>query len=164
MAGKHGRSGPPGNNNALQHGLYALQRRVKERGLRAIDGRSAVGRALSQWRSDLIRDLGGEASVSTQQSALVDLAVKSKLLLDSIDGWLLQQRSLVNARKRALLPVVRERTQLADSLAKYLTLLGLERRAKPLPTLQDLLAQGKDGDREPYGKAASDGESAPASS
>jgi len=44
---------------------------------------------LAKWRADLIADLGGTDEISTQQSALVDLAVKSKLLLDSIDNWLL---------------------------------------------------------------------------
>jgi len=33
----------------------------------------------------------------------VELAVKSKLMLDSIDAWLLKQPSLVNARKKTLL-------------------------------------------------------------
>jgi hypothetical protein len=57
--------------------------------------------------------------------------VKTKLLLDSIDSWLLVQPSLINKRKKALLPVVRERTQIADALARYLAQLGLDRRAAP---------------------------------
>jgi hypothetical protein len=87
-----------------------------------------TGRALAKWRLDLIQDLGGD--VSTQQSALVDLAVKSKLLLDSLDAWLLTQDSLINKRKKSVLPVVRERQTLADGLARYLSMLGLERRSK----------------------------------
>jgi hypothetical protein len=70
--------------------------------------------------------LGGD--ISTQQAALVDLAVKSKLLLDSIDAWLLVQPSLVNARKKSLLPVVKDRQALADGLTRYLLALGLHRR------------------------------------
>jgi hypothetical protein len=61
-------------------------------------------------------------------------------MLDSIDAWLLKQPSLVNARKKSLLPVVRERQQLAESLARYVGQLGLERRMKPTPSLQDYLA------------------------
>ena len=56
--------------------------------------------------------------------------MKSKLLLDSIDVWLLTQPSLINQRKRSLLPVVKERQALADGLARYLTILGLARRVK----------------------------------
>jgi hypothetical protein len=59
-----------------------------------------------RWRRELVADLGGEDSISTQQSAPVDLAVKSKLIVDSIDAWLLIQPSLINKRKKALLPVV----------------------------------------------------------
>jgi hypothetical protein len=92
--------------------------------------------------ADLLADLGGEGALSTQQRALVDVIVRQKLLLESVDAWLLVQPSLVNGRKRALLPVVRERQGLADSLARYLAQLGLERRAKPVPSLDDYLRLG----------------------
>src|SRR2546421_1520651 len=49
------------------------------------------------------------SDLSTQERVLVDLAVTQKLLLGSIDSWLLVQPSLVNARKRAVLPVVKDR-------------------------------------------------------
>ena len=62
----------------------------------------------------------------------MDLAVKSKLLLDSIDVWLLTQPTLINKRKKSVLPVVRERQQLADGLAKYLAMVGLDRRSKQI--------------------------------
>ena len=107
-------------------------------GANVIDGRTKLGRALAEWRAELVADLGGESAVSTQQLAVIDLAVKTKLLLDSIDGWLLQQPSLVNKRKKAVLPVVRERQQLADALARYMQQLGLERR-KATVELQDYL-------------------------
>lgn len=132
------RSGPPGNGNARKHGAHTLKQAVKALGNRAISGRTKVGRALSAWRNDLIRDLGGDPS--TGQRAVIELAVRTKLLLDSIDAWLLAQPSLVNARKRALLPVVKERQALADALARYLGQLGLERRAKPVAELSTYLA------------------------
>jgi hypothetical protein len=126
------------------HGLTVLKRAVNTVGNRLIDKRTVTGRALARWRKDLIRDLGGD--VSTQQTAVVDLAVKSKLLLDSIDVWLLTQRTLVNKRKKSLLPVVRERQQLADGLAKYLAMLGLERRSKEV-SLQDYVQRKYGTDR-----------------
>src|SRR5215472_2330581 len=85
--------------------------------------------------------LGGAEAISTQQAAVVDLAVKTKLLLDSIDAWLLQQPTLINKRARALLPVVRERQQLADALARYMGQLGLERKAKPAKDLASYLSE-----------------------
>jgi hypothetical protein len=121
-----------------KHGLTILKRAVNTVGNRVIDRRTVTGRALAKWRADLIQDLGGD--VSTQQSAIVDLAVKSKLILDSIDVWLLTQSSLINMRKRALFPVVIQRQQLADGLARYLTTLGLERRVRT-KSLDEILAE-----------------------
>lgn len=119
-------------------GYYALKTTLRALGPRVIDRRTHIGKQLAAWRSDLIRDLGGDPS--TAQLAVIDLALKTKLMLDSIDAWLLVQPSLVNQRKRSLLPVVRERQALADALARYLTQLGLERRAKPVPDLSSYLA------------------------
>ena len=101
------------------------------RGLQAIDRRSAAARALMRWRTELVRDLGGEQQISAQQRALVDLASRSKLYLDSLDAFLMTQPSLVNARRRSVIPVLRERQALADSLARVLQSLGLERRKAP---------------------------------
>ncbi len=140
MAGMKARSGPPGNLNAMKHGYYSMKSAIRVLGKRTIDQRTTLGKALAKWRTDLIEDLGGRDAISTQMEALVDLAVKSKLILDSIDCWLLTQPSLVNARKRSLLPAVKERQQLADGLARYLTQLGLERKLKT-QTLDDVLAE-----------------------
>jgi hypothetical protein len=137
-------------------GLYKLKRAVNALGSRAIDRRTVVGRALAEWRGALITDLGGADAITTQQEAIVDLAVKTKLILDSIDAWLLSQPSLVNHRKRCLLPAVRERTQIADALARYLAALGLERRARKVPALGDYLARtyGQPGNGAHSGAAA----------
>jgi hypothetical protein len=91
-----------------KHGLTTLKAAVKGLGGRVIDRRTTLGKALATWRAELVRDLGGAETTSTQQAAIVDLAVRTKLMLDSIDTWILTQPSLVNARKRSLLPVVRE--------------------------------------------------------
>jgi hypothetical protein len=104
--------------------------------------------ALRKWRADVIDDLGGKDAISTQQEALIDLACKSKLLLDSVDAWLMTQPSLVNKRKRSLFPVVLQRQTLADGLARYLGQLGLERRVKPPETVSDLLNKAQAGRRE----------------
>ena len=128
-----------GHRPRQTHGLKALKRTVKVLGSRVIDKRTTLGKALAKWRADLLEDLGGKETISTQQESLVDLCVRSKLMIDSIDCWLLSQKSLVNMRKRSLYPVVRERVQLADSLARYLGQLGLERKAKTVPPLHEYL-------------------------
>ena len=111
-------------------GAFALKRAVRTLGSRTIDRRTRVGKALAAWSADLAGDLGGIEQLSTQQRAIIEQAATTRLILDSIDGWLAKQPSLIDRRKRALLPVVRERQSLADALVRYLTALGLERRAK----------------------------------
>jgi hypothetical protein len=96
----------------------------------------------------LITDLGGPAAVSTQELAVVDLAVRTKLLLDSIDAWLLTQRSLINVRQRTLLPAILQRQQLADGLARYLTQLGLKRRKAPAKSLEQYVTEKYGNDPE----------------
>jgi hypothetical protein len=130
----------PSRSHSKRHGLTRLKAAVRGLGSRVIDRRTTLGKALAEWRQELIRDLGGPDAVSTQAQAIVDLAVRTKLLLDSVDAWLLTQPSLINKRARALLPVVRERQQLADSLARYLTMLGLERRRRTLSFAQAIEA------------------------
>ncbi len=124
-----------------KHGLDRLKTAVRLLGARTLDRRTAVGRALAEWRANLVADLGGPDTISTQQAAVIDLALKTKLLLDSIDGWLLRQPSLIDKRRRAVLPVVRERQQLADGLARYMAQLGLQRRARAVPSLGEYIAQ-----------------------
>ena len=68
--------------------------------------------------------------------------MRTKLYVDYLDTWLMQdQRTLVNFRRRQVLPVLMQRQQLADALARYVQQLGLERKAKQIPSLQDYLSQ-----------------------
>ena len=106
-----------------------------------------ASKALVQWRDDLIRDLGGD--VSTQQDAIISLAIKTKLLLDSVDVWLLQQDTLIIKRKRAIIPAVAQRQTLADALARYMGMLGLQRKSK-LTSLSEILSR----DEKPANGAA----------
>jgi len=71
---------------------------------------------------------------------VIDLAVRTKLLLESVDSWLLTQPSLVTQEEGALARWVRERQQLADALARYMGQLGLERRVRE-PDIAAVLAR-----------------------
>lgn len=124
-----------------RHGLNALKARVKVRGLQVIDRRTAAAQALFAWRKELLEDLGGEGAVSAQQMALVEAAVRTRLYVDHLDAWIMDHGSLVNAKRRGVYPVVKERQALVDSLARLLSLLSLERKAKPDVDLQTYLAQ-----------------------
>jgi hypothetical protein len=127
------------------HSMTVLKRTIDEvasRGGRIIDARTRVGRAMLAWRAELVQDLGGQDQLSTQQTAILDVAVRTRLLLDSVDSWMVRQPSLIDKRKRALHPIVQQRTQLADALVRYLTALGLARTAKS-GNLQDYLAANR---------------------
>lgn len=109
-------------------------------GSHVLDGRSSISKALDDLRTALVNDLGGPEAISKQQDIIIGLALRTHLLLESLDAFIFTMSSPVNKRKRGLYPVVRERQHLADSLAKYMAQLGLEKRAKPIPTLQEYLA------------------------
>ena len=109
-----------------------------------------LGRALREWRESLIADLGGPDSITTQQLALVDMAVRSKLLVDSVDAYVLGMPSAVNKRSRCLYPVVKERQALVSQIQSLLRDLGLERRAKaPLDLSTYLATKGGGNARAP---------------
>jgi len=80
--------------------------------------------------------------LSIQQLCLIDTIMKTKLLLDSVDNFLLRQTNLVNKRKKSLYSVVVQRGVLADSLLRHLSALGLEKKAKDGGSLRDLLESG----------------------
>lgn len=141
-----------------RHGLNAAMTRVKLRGLRAIDRRTAAAREALSWRHDLVAALGGEADLSPQRRRLVEMAVRATLLLDHVDAWLVGQRSLINARSRSLLPVVVQRQGLADHLVRLLDKLGLDRVPQKVTDLSTYLAQKYPAVRAPDRGAPADGQ------
>jgi hypothetical protein len=123
-----------------QSGTYTLKRAVQTLGSRALPTkRTALGRELQAWRVSLIADLGGDPS--TVQVALIDMAVRSKLIVDSVDAYLLELPALVDKRHRRLWPVVRERQALVGQLQTILRDLGLERKAKDAEAVETILAR-----------------------
>src|SRR5260370_40201641 len=107
-------------NKRQTHGLHSLMRRVNARGIRALDGRTVAVRTVMEWRTARLNDLGGEANVSTQKLAIVDACVRGKLFLDHIDTFLMLEPSLVNRKRKSLIPALRERQSLVDSMARLL--------------------------------------------
>jgi hypothetical protein len=121
------------------HGLYRVMSRVMLEGFNGIDRRTAVARDLMQWREGLIAALGGQEHLSLQRMTLVDLACRTKALVDHTDSYLLSLSSVINRRARSHFPIVAQRERLADSLMRILTTLGLDRVPAPVPTLAEYL-------------------------
>ena len=123
-----------------KHGLTPVIARVRLRGFKAIDKRSAAGRYARLFRNDLVSALGGEEELSPQRRKLVEMTARAALILDHIDAWLVEQKSLVNKRNRTLLPIVTQRTQIAEHLARLLDKLGLDRVPKKIPNLTEYVS------------------------
>lgn len=120
------------------HGLKALRRTVSQLTTRRLDGRSAVAVAVRLFKADLRRDLGGD--LTRAQETILELAAQTWVQVRVLDDWLSRQSSLVLARKKTVLPVLLQRTQLAEALAKHLDRLGLDRKPQDVPDLHAYLA------------------------
>jgi hypothetical protein len=68
------------------------------------------------------RDLGGERTRG--QETILEAAAQAWIILSSLDDYIARQPSLV-IRKRKVVPVVPQRMQIADSLARHLERLGV---------------------------------------
>jgi len=107
-------------------------------GTKRLDQRSAVAVAARRFTADLTADLGGDPTRA--QATLIELAARTWIMVEALDDWLMRQPSLVLHRKRTVVPVLLQRQQLADSLARTLERLGLDRKARDVTDLQTYLA------------------------
>lgn len=115
--------------------LRELRRRVAIRGLKVLDRRTSGAQALLSWRSELIGALGGEEQLSPQMVTLVEQVVRLKLFLDHTDSFLLAMPSIINNRKKKMVPLVKERLALAAELRATLQLIGLKKIPKLVSTI-----------------------------
>jgi hypothetical protein len=132
------------------HSMVKLKRDIDEvtrRGGRVIDSRTRIGKALMAWRAQLVTDLGGPEELSTQQLAVVDTILRTKLFLDSVDCWLAKQPHLADRKKKALIPALMQRQALADALTRNLAILGLARAKQREPSLRDFLTAHDRGEK-----------------
>ena len=145
MAGKRGRSGPPGNKNGMTHGVNVLKAMLNGDGL---DRRTSLYHALRDKERELASALGGDPS--PQERSLISDSVKTMLFLSSLDTYLIGLKSLV--RRGRVHPALTERTRLAGHLRENLKVLGMKRVAKEIPDLARELArlpeQGEKLDRD----------------
>src|SRR5437016_25693 len=92
-------------------------------------------------KEDIRRDLGSDLSRS--QEVVLEAAARAWVILSSLDDFIARQSTLVNARKKTVLPVVQTRMQVAEGLARNLERLspGLSRVAKPTEDLDAWIAR-----------------------
>jgi len=93
-----------------------------------------VEHAARQFQRDVIADLGGHAHLTTAKLALLRAVTGSWLLLSSVDAYLMElssTRGLVNRKTRSAFAIVEQRARIADSFARQLQLIGLDRVTAP---------------------------------
>jgi hypothetical protein len=134
---------PPFKLMRKPSGTYSLRAALKivSDHARALDESSWIatlgeaGTLLREFRAEIIADLGGEANISAMERAIIDMAVRSHLLLSSIDRYLLSLPCPVNRQRHQAFAILLQRDTLANSLARNLERLGLRRRAREAPSL-----------------------------
>jgi hypothetical protein len=101
-----------------------------------IDGRSDIGRALRRAYADLVTQLGGPDEVTPAMAILIEQAAVKLIITQSVGEWLLSQSTLVDVDRKALIPVVLQHDQLQGTLARLLSQVGLERKAKQVEDIR----------------------------
>src|SRR3989442_10603505 len=118
----------PGAGRKATHGAAIMRRTLRALTTRRLDGRSAMAVAVRRWKEDVRRDLGGD--LSRAEEVILESAAQAWVIGSSREDWIAGQPTLVT-KKRTVLPVVVQRMQIAEGLARNLERLGLERRGKP---------------------------------
>jgi hypothetical protein len=93
-----------------------------------------VERGARAWRAEVLLDLGGPEAVPAAKLALVEAALGTKIVLDSLDRYLFELAGLgglVNRRNRRAYSIVADRQRVADSLTRQLAVLGIDRVERP---------------------------------
>lgn len=121
------------------HGVKALKRAVRTLGGRSIDKRTRVGKRHAHLRDSIIGALGGSAVLTPQKRVLVDEMILTKLMLDSVNAWIVAQPCLINKRNKSVIAAVKDRNTLVNVLRMLLGDLGLERHTTLIPSLTDYL-------------------------
>jgi hypothetical protein len=131
---------PAGNENPKKANVTKLKAALKAVPLTAIDRRTTLGAEVFRRREQILSDKGGAENVSELMLDLIDRYLRSTILLESIDSFLFQQTTLVNRKKKSLLPLVQQRTQLVDSSLRLAQAIGLE-RVKPKRRFSEYVAE-----------------------
>ena len=119
-------------------GFYAASAFLNRSGPEGVDKRTVAGQMILEFSNGLARDLGGDLTVA--QKALVWAMARKWLLLNIGYSWLFEKETIIDESKKGLVPIVRELAYLESGLIEGLRTLGLERKAKAITTLAEILS------------------------
>jgi hypothetical protein len=145
MAGKKGRSGPPGNMNNARHRWRAFWKR---RALRPED--RWIASEVARYEAALLSD---KPDASEAERRVIQLATEAKcarlLIWQTIRD---ADQGIIRKCKEglALIPAAEVLPKFIGVELGALKLLGLQRRAKPIPRLAELLEAEPTDSKEPH--------------
>ena len=110
--------------------------RVQLSNRKDLDGRTGPAKNFDRLVADIKSDLGGADQLSTIKTRLIEAFASSAVVLDDNNVRLLLGQ-----------PVdLTEQAQVILAMVRVGSRLGLERKAKPIPTLADYLASKEPGE------------------
>jgi hypothetical protein len=124
----------PGNAVRLTHG-----RRSRRAQLALLPGQEELRAALAEQRRAWLDDLGGAAELSSAARDLVQRGLRVRVLMDTLEARMDREGVLTGkGRTRASASLY---LNLLDRLMKIYAALGLERRARRVPTAGEILRE-----------------------
>ncbi|HEY2922043.1 MAG TPA: hypothetical protein VGK77_23920 [Candidatus Binatia bacterium] len=143
MAGIKGKSGPPGNQNAFQHGLSAVDQR-RTNGALTPDEQSIREEILA----GLIQDKGGDAQIGTATRILAEVISSDAAWLIAFNkatDAVMEKNEKARANPAALAKLDGYKRGLVNSLTSNLQRFGFDKVAK-VETLREIIEEMADQD------------------
>jgi hypothetical protein len=148
MAGK---GAPKGNKYSVTHGLALVRNQIKrrtKRGRSYVDKRTHEGQEALRIQAGLVDDQGGVDAISAAKFIVIQELTQLYYL-----GAMMDHATAAFLRKnpqyknpRALSRLFSYRMPLSNTIAKYLDVLGLDKKPPPAKTLEELFDEDEEKD------------------
>ena len=121
-----------GNTAALTHGLYSQRAR-----LALLPGQESQLAAIAEDRMELFNDLGGIEHAGLLKRKAANKTLELETIADTLIANLIREGVLTaKGKSRAALSAY---LSVVDRLMRLYSMLGLERRAKQVPSIEDFI-------------------------
>jgi hypothetical protein len=133
--------GQLGNQSARKHGVYC-------RDAGRIDLRKREDRAIFETIRAIEAELGGSDLTAQRRVILDGLGRKLRDVL-KIESYLATLSSIVNKKRRSLIPIVLEKHRILESIRRDLETLGLDRAEPRAISIEDITRDYIENRKEP---------------
>jgi hypothetical protein len=146
-----GKGAPKGNRYSVTHGLALIRNQIKKRTRRGrsyVDKRTHEGQEALRLQAKIVDDQGGIEAITAARfiaiQELTQLYYLAAMMDHATAGFLRRHPEYKNPR--ALARLFSYRMPVSNALAKYLDVLGLEKREPPAQTLEDILNEDQEAE------------------